>query len=200
METPTGDVYDLAPDPTTAASPRRKGPVPVALTYRPAAPPAPADANKADPETIRSLYMPLWLLGSGIVVEVTAALMRERNWAYGLTIVGVQVIAGTAVLLMGVLLAARLRRVALGSLPVAAMKLSAVMMAPAAVFTLLSAFLGDGLLGVLVGFAASFVLYFALLGAFFDLDESDTWYFVWVIFLVRLAVYFALAYGVLRWL
>jgi hypothetical protein len=46
------------------------------------------------------------------------------------------------------------------------------------------------LIGGLAGLGVQFVLYFALLGALFDLDESDTWYCVWVIFLVRLAVYF----------
>jgi hypothetical protein len=42
----------------------------------------------------------------------------------------------------------------------------------------------------LIGLAGQFVLYFALLGALFDLDESDTWYCMMVIFLIRLLVYF----------
>jgi hypothetical protein len=40
----------------------------------------------------------------------------------------------------------------------------------------------------------NFILYFALLGMFFDLDESDTWYCVSVIFLVNLAVHFAMMF------
>jgi hypothetical protein len=54
-------------------------------------------------------------------------------------------------------------------------------------------------LGGLLGLAGNFVLYFALLGALFDLEESDTWYCVWVIFLVRLAVYFAILSVRARW-
>jgi hypothetical protein len=45
---------------------------------------------------------------------------------------------------------------------------------------------------VLLGWAGEFVLYFALLGALFDLDQGDTWYCVLVIFLVRVAVFFTM--------
>jgi hypothetical protein len=50
-----------------------------------------------------------------------------------------------------------------------------------------------------VGWVAEFVLYFALLGVLFELDESDTWYCVCVIFLVRLAAYFLLLAVVWKW-
>ena len=46
--------------------------------------------------------------------------------------------------------------------------------------------------GGLFGWIGEFILYFALLGALFDLDESDTWYFVWVVFLVKVAVVLAI--------
>jgi hypothetical protein len=47
-------------------------------------------------------------------------------------------------------------------------------------------------LGGLLILGVQFVLYFALLGALFDLDQSDTWYCVIIIFLVYLGVYFLL--------
>ena len=46
--------------------------------------------------------------------------------------------------------------------------------------------------GGLIVWVVEFCLYFALLGVFFDLDESDTWYCVCIIFMVSLAGYFLL--------
>jgi hypothetical protein len=71
--------------------------------------------------------------------------------------------------------------------------------APSAVVRLASPVLDFVPLGSLVGWIGEFVLYFALLGVLFDLDESDTWYCVCVIFLVRLAVYFMLLAVMGRW-
>ena len=64
--------------------------------------------------------------------------------------------------------------------------------APHAAVTLLSPVLDHIIFGSLIGFAVMFVAYFALLGALFDLDQSDTWYCICVIILVQLAVYFGL--------
>jgi hypothetical protein len=46
-------------------------------------------------------------------------------------------------------------------------------------------------LGLLIGVIIQFVLYFALIGTLFKLDESDTWYVVGVVFVISVALHFA---------
>src|SRR5207249_2030428 len=82
------------------------------------------------------------------------------------------------------------RAIALGPFWVAVFKLAAVSVAPGATVALLTPALNFIPLGAILGWIGEFALYFALLGVFFDLDESDTWYCVCVIFLLNLGVYF----------
>lgn len=147
---------------------------------------------KAEPETIRNLYLPLWLLGGGVLVEVIAAAIKERELGAALIHVGVELLLGTALMLAGILLVAWFRKIDFGPFWVAVFKLAALSVAPAAAVDLFTPALNFIPLGVLLGWGGGFVLYFALLGALFDLDQSDTWYCVCVIFLVHLAVYFLL--------
>ena len=190
--------YDVVDERSRAvvAAPTERKPAP--LGYRGAAPQR-NQAVPADAETLKSLTIPLWLLGGGVAVEVLAAWFSEATLAAALTSVGVGLIAGTAFMLVGILLAARWRQIDLGSFWNAVLKLAAISVAPAAVVTLASPLLRVVPLGGLLGWLAEFVLYFALLGVLFDLDESDTWYCVWVIFLVRLAVYFTLMGALAKW-
>jgi len=158
--------------------------------------------DQAFPDKTIDFYLPLALIAGGTVVEFAAALLR--GWSAGggasvggvggvgreLTTLATGMIGGTFVMLIGVLIAAKARGIALGPIPVAAFKLAAVAIAPAAVATLvypILAFIPFGGLGV---FVIQFAVYFALLGTLFKLDESDTWYCVCVIFLIGLAVYF----------
>lgn len=48
--------------------------------------------------------------------------------------------------------------------------------------------------GGLLAWILSFALYFALVGFFFDLDPSDTWFLVVVVFGLKLATFVALMY------
>jgi hypothetical protein len=158
------------------------------------------DAQRAaDPDKIKNQLMPMWLLAGGVVVEIVAALLRDGGVEAALSEVAAELILGTAVMLAGILLAARLRGIDLGQIRIAAFKLAAISVAPTAVFDLAYPVLQMIPLGGLIGLGVEFILYFALLGALFDLNESDTWYCVWVIFLVRVAVYFALLFAVPRW-
>jgi hypothetical protein len=197
-------LYDLQPE---APAPQAPTPAKVALAYR-----APKEdlAARNDPETIKNFYMPMWLLAGGIVIELIAAVFSRHSVA-ALSGIGVDVILGTALMLAGLLIAAKFRQIDLGSFWTTAFKLSAISVAPAAVVLLITPILNvlpviplgsspllSLPLGALLGLGVQFLLYFALLGALFDLDESDTWYCVWVIFLVRLAVYF-LWMGLGRW-
>jgi hypothetical protein len=180
-------VYDLVPD--EGPPPPRVPLPPAALSYR-----APREEIPApdDPETIKNLHFPLWLLGAGVAVQVVGAWIRYRQFDIALTSVGLGLILGTALMLAGILLAARFRGIDLGNFWTAVLKLAAISVAPGALVLICAPALHFIPLGFLIGWAIEFVLYFALLGALFDLDESDTWYCVWVIFLVRLAVYFAM--------
>jgi hypothetical protein len=199
-EDPTA--YALAPEAAVPERPRRsiggtttsgaaataaRG-APIPLTYR-----AQKEAGPADPETIKNLYMPLWLLGGGVVISVVAALINQReSLSKALLGVGIQMAVGTTLMIVGLLLAAKPRGLTLGPLRVALFKLAAISVAPGSLLELFEPMLDHLPFGGLAGWLGSFVLYFALLGVLFDLDESDTWYCVFVIFLVQVAVYFLL--------
>src|SRR6185295_15358843 len=101
--------YDLAPSdpaPTRVKPPSRplSQPIPSppskTLSYRSAPVGAPPPA---DTETIKNLHMPLWILAAGVVVNIAAAYLRQRFGTIesALTQVGVQLIAGTIVMLAG---------------------------------------------------------------------------------------------------
>jgi hypothetical protein len=108
---------------------------------------------------------------------------------------GKELILDTALMLVAVLIAGRLRRINFGPLPVAVMKLCAIAIAPDAAGVLLMPLaVLIPILGGLGVWVVCFCLYFALIGALFDLDQSDTWYCVCVIFLVNLGAFFLWLY------
>lgn len=183
-------LYDLAPEPPAGKSVKPASPAqPETLAYR-----APKDevAPSADGDAIRNFHMPLWLLGGGVAIEVIAAFARQPSLEAALTEVGLGLIVSTLIMLTAMLLAARVRQIDLGPFWLAVFKLAAIAIAPSAALTVLTPFLNLIPFGGLLGLVGTFVLYFALVGALFDLDESDTWYCVMVMFLVGLGVYFGL--------
>ncbi len=190
------DVYELAP---SEDRPPARRVAPKAAAVKPLAheSPGPRKDNPPDtifPDKVLDLYLPLALIGAGTLIEVVAALFRSSRLglAAELGALGLQMIVGTATMLLGVHLAARARQVELGPFWPTLLKLIAVAIAPAAAITLLSPALAVIPLGWVGGLVIQFVLYFALLGTLLKLDESDTWYCVCVIFLVNLAVYFTM--------
>ncbi len=197
METPStdDDLYELAPAapvPAGVGSVESSKPVSAqpTLAYRARRDEKP---DFTDTGTIVNIQMPLWLLGGGVVVELLAAFFQRSTFAAALAYVAVELILGTLLMLAGILLAARARQIKLGQFWIAVFKLTAISVAPSAVGDLIGPFLQlVPFIGGLVTWGIVFVLYFALLGALFDLDESDTWYCIWTIFLVRLAFYFAM--------
>jgi hypothetical protein len=199
------DEYDLAPDtpaPLTVAAHPVQEPAET-ISGQPAKPgqilnyrtnpgvgsnSAPVDL---DTEKLTKQILPLWILTGGLLVEGFIAFLHARSNPMPAMIhlfVGIGVL--TLLMMAGVLIAARVRQIQFGSYGSAALRLSAVVVGVAAVNDLLAplaSFIPFGGLGLLL---VNFALYFALLGAFFDLDESDTWYCICVIFLVHLVVYF----------
>src|SRR5207302_1026833 len=121
--------------------------------------------------------------------DVRAALLR----------VAIELFLGTTIMLAGILAAAKLRRINLGSFWIAVFKLSAISVAPSALVAIFTPFLNYIPFGGIIGWIGQFIFYFALLGVLFDLDESDTWYCVAVILFVRVAAYFFLAWAINRW-
>ena len=199
---PDTDVYDLTPQ--TPKLPRRAKPAPTAaLGYR-----APRDdIADSETETLKNLKAPLWLLAAGVLIKVLAAFFIDRgapfksqhDVPFEIAGVGIELVIGTTITLIAILIAARLREIHLGPFRLTVLKLAAVSIFPSALLTLVSPILEFNLIFALVGLVGEFVLYFALLGVFFDLDESDTWYCVAIIFLVNLAVYFLLSWMLGAW-
>jgi len=153
---------------------------------------------KSDPETLKNLTIPLWLLAAGVPIEIIAAFIRERDLRAALTRVALELFLGTSVMLAGILAAAKLRRIDLGQFWIAVFKLAAISVAPSALLSIFSPFLNHIPFGGIIGWVGAFAFYFALLGVLFDLDESDTWYCVFVIFIVNVAVYFLLLWWMAR--
>jgi len=148
------------------------------------------------PDKVIDFQMPVVLIVASVVIDTIAALIAGRGPAGlrpALIGLGIQVVVVSGLMLIGLLIAARFRGIDLGRLPVAILKLAAISIAPGAAVTLVSPFLNlIPFAGLVFGLGIRFVLYFALLGAMFKLDESDTWYCICVIFLVNLALYFTL--------
>ncbi len=197
MTTPKGDddLYDLAPDPARppiAARPahasRPANVLPLAYESKPVK----KTRGRVDEQILKDQYIPLWLLGGGVAIEIVAAFLSRGTMEMALKTVGIDLVIGTLFMLAGIFLTARLCRFELGSFWTVVLKLSAISVAPGAVVHLATPLLIFLPLGMLLGWAAQFCLYFAFLGMLFDLQESDTWYCVCVIFLLRLGVYFGL--------
>jgi hypothetical protein len=190
-------MYDLAPEPARPDKPAQPAvkspPVAPTLWYQTPAALAPDDADRGvDPELLKKQYAPLWLLCGGFVIEIISQYWQHpNNLRRAMLAIAVKIVGGTVVMLAGVLLAAKIRKIDIGSFWTAALRLAAISVASAAVADLLWS-LRQLCLGGLLILGVQFVLAFALLGALFDLDESDTWYCVSIIFLINLGVYFLL--------
>jgi hypothetical protein len=154
--------------------------------------PAPPKPDTLDLDKLKNFQMPLWLLAGGLAIELGRAFFVEDR-AFFITIGGI--IIGTAisvaVMLASVLVAVKFRGISLGALPTAIFKLAAISVAPDAVAMMIAP-AGQWIPGAGFIFAplAAFIFRFALLGALFDLEESDTWYVIMVMFIVGVAMYF----------
>jgi len=205
-EAPRDDaLYDLAaPDapgrsaaPPPPAQPPPAPPAAVPLAYQSGRVAADEALDKLFPDRPIDLYLPLGLIAGATVIELVAAAIRSSGPAAGLQgellALAVRLIIAPITMLIGVFITAKVRGIELGRLPVALLKLAAIAVGPAAIITLISPALAViPLAGGLIGLIGHFVLYFALLGTLFKMDESDTWYCVCVIFLIDLCVYFSL--------
>jgi len=191
-----GELYDVAPERASAVPPPPSAPAPAVLRYQsPASAAVSAPADSYFPDKLKDSQFPLAMLIGGLVVEWIAAFWRFRGETdmalRAISQIGIDVVASTALMLPALFIAARFRHIDFGRFWAAVLKLSAISIAPSAVMTILDVPLSIIPFGFLIVWVAGFCFYFALIGAFFDLDQSDTWYCVLVIFLIKLGIYFA---------
>jgi hypothetical protein len=146
----------------------------------------------ADAEEIKDRYLPVGVLIGGVAIELLVAAIWPRRASQPLLEMVTDLTFGTALLMLAMWIASRLRHIDLGRPRDALLKLAAISIGPAAMLQFAWPILVILPLGIIVGFTAEFVLFFALLGAMFDLDEADTWFCVMLIFIVRVASYVAL--------
>jgi hypothetical protein len=152
--------------------------------------PGSSELDRLFPDKVKDLYLPLWLIGGGTVIEIISLIISTwgRGWAFRQSVraLGIDLVVVTGINLVAILIARKVRHINFGPLRVAIMKLCAVVIGASALGQLVGTI---PLLGIFAGLIVAPVAYFALLGALFDLDESDTWYCVGVSFLVWLFVY-----------
>jgi hypothetical protein len=192
-------LYALVPDDRDLRPARKPVVSSPPLDYRTPRTPSPQSDSLFEDRPI-DLHLPLALLGGGVLIEVVAALIHARgagaSFASMLGSIGVRLIVAPAIMMVGILIAAKFREIDFGHLGVAAMKLAAICIAPTAAVTLLMPIARVipifGWLGLLL---VQFALYFALIGTMFKIDESDTWYCVCVFFILDVALYFAMRAG-----
>jgi hypothetical protein len=185
--------YDLAEAAPQASPPN----LPQPLSYQSVKPPTPVSSrnsgaktsDETDPEQLRTLYIPLWILCGGALIECISAAIRLGYRAAG-TYVLIDIVLSTLLVFPAIAIAAKARGFELGSFGSALLRVAALGVGPSAVMTLGTPFFNAiPILGGIVGLICEFVLYFALLGVLFDLDESDTWYCLCIIFIIRVAIF-----------
>jgi hypothetical protein len=212
---PADDVYDLADDgvdqaplvsPAVAVQSIEGPALPMAKAAGAPGTAAPALAYQAGesmmdqyfPDRVKDFQAPLAFLVAGVAVEFATGFLKARNAssaAATLAETGFLMVFNLLAMLLAIWLAARFRGLSFGPFYTALLKLSAISIAPSALITFSYFFLRPIPFGMLICWALGFCLYFALIGFFFDLDQSDTWYCVCVIFVVKIVVFFAMALG-----
>jgi len=153
--------------------------------------------DNSDPAEVIQLQAPLWILAGGVCVEVAAAYFQSggsRSFVGQVLLLGLGLFITTPLMLVAVMITAKFRGIKLGAFWPAIIKLAAISIGPGAAVDLLRPILMFIPFGGLGGLLLEFVLFFALLGLFFDLDESDTWYCLCVMFIVNVSVYLTLKF------
>jgi hypothetical protein len=189
------DTSENSADPIPNAQPSSANPTAHPLSYRSAPNVASPDHNL--PDKVRDVQAPLALLTAGIFIQCVSALLESRHGIVptsafaALAWVGLELMLNTIVMVPAVFIAARFRAIDFGRFPTALLKLAAIAIAPGAFGTFIYFFIQVVPFSGLIAAALTFVFYFTLIGFLFDLDQSDTWYCVCVIFILNLAIYFA---------
>jgi hypothetical protein len=154
------------------------------------------------PDRVKDLYIPLALIGAGTIIDTALYLFAGRAsrvsvlgpgaaLAGALAAVGFSMLAQAGIMLATVFVVAKVRGISFGPVPTAIVKLCGISIGPGAIGSLVGLVLGFlPFIGGLIGWIAGFILYFACIGALFELDESDTWAVVVSVFFAKLLFVF----------
>ncbi|MGH7178233.1 MAG: hypothetical protein ACREJC_12705 [Tepidisphaeraceae bacterium] len=188
------ELYDLVDTPHTAPSAAVQPgvtPLPVSpvISYARQETIGESAVDRYFPDRVKDLYMPLALIAGGTIVEASLALFSRTGTVAGAMLgVGVYMICNTIIMLLTVMAVAKIRGINFGPYVTAIVKLCGISIGPGAAGSLASVALAWLPLGRILGWLAGFALYFAMIGALFDLDQSDTWCVVLSVFFARLLV------------
>jgi hypothetical protein len=141
------------------------------------------------PDSFRDKHFPLGLLAVGgllVVAQVVLVASQSKAAAAGL-IIGtlISLVINVALMLGGVLLAARFAGIYFGELKTAILKLSAIYIAPTFLGQLVTQALGGNIAVACIGWGVSVICYWALTSYLFQLDGSQTMTCVAAIAIVR---------------
>jgi hypothetical protein len=183
-------LYDLAPDEVESTSMSAQPVVAApAVSYARRQTIGESSVDRFFPDRVKDLYLPLALIAGGTLIEVIAAIVqRQAGLPQAMVMVGVWMILNTVIMLLTVMVVAKIRSINFGPFATAIIKLCGISIGPDAVGTLVSLVLAFIPFSGVIGWLISCVIYFALIGALFDLDESDTWVVVLSVFFVKLAL------------
>ena len=122
--------------------------------------------------------LPLWLLAGGLLlIMVQVAHLSNMNGAAmagAMMFVSVKTIINVALMLIGVLVAARVAHIDFGMLGPAILKLCALYVGPATLGAIISEMLGGDMAVAMLGGGVSTILYWSLLSYLFRLDAMQT--------------------------
>jgi hypothetical protein len=179
----------VTPEPIHPA-PKPAKPTPI-LGYRKKSS-APTELNT---DQLKHFTIPLWIFVVGLSIELLATLIKSRSNPQAAVLhLLIEIAASLPIMMAAILITARFRRISLGPKNTLILRLAAIAIAPSAIGDLaepLANFIPFGWIPVLI---IQFIAYFALLGLLFDLDESDTWYCLCVIFIINVAVMLSIQY------
>lgn len=192
------DLYDVAPDPDVAQ--RERSPAPLtstvvttgsaahAVSYARRETVGETAVDRYFPDRVKDLYLPLGLIAGGTVIEVLIAVFGSSMSLHRAFLgVGAYVIVNTVLMLATVFVVAKIWRIGFGPVPTAIIKLCGISIGPGAIGSVVSLVLGFlSCIGALIGWLVGCVLYFALIGALFDLEETETWTVCISVFIVKL--------------
>ena len=150
--------------------------------------------GEAKPDPFRDLHLPLGLLGVGgllVIAQVVLVATQSRAAAVGVIIgTAVSLVINVALMLGGVLLAARFAGISFGEFKTALLKLCAIYVAPTFLGQLMTQALGGNAAVACIGWGVSVICYWGLTSYLFQLDGAQTMTCVTAISIVRFLAHF----------
>jgi hypothetical protein len=209
------DLYDFAPGanvpaPQPAPLPQVAAAEPPVLAYSRLAPKRAGQAARFDPSDpfegnkFKNLYLPLALIAGTALFNFLTEGLSSHNATVGMVAASVQMVIKLVVeipvMLIACLLAVKLLDAAFGPLGPAIIKLSAIALVPDAAqdLIILAAYVighasgnpreipVDTMLGAIIGWVLSLIVYFRLFIYFFDLELGEAYRLIIFVWFVRL--------------